>query len=257
MPMAEVAVRWSLRLSRPALACVGVLALVPMAWAAMPAIAQDPAYHLFADQRSWLGIPRAADVLSNLAFVLVGLIGIARLASRRRTRFSAATEAGLWCVALGFLCTGAGSGWYHLNPIDATLAWDRLAMTLVFAGMLGTAVAQRIGPNAARVSLVVLVLLGIASIAYWRLAGDLSLYVTFHAGAVAALLALLLAARRDDDPFPWWWIIGWYVLAKLFEAADHGIWEATHGVIAGHTLKHLAAAAAGVAAFRPLRSRAD
>ncbi len=103
----------------------------------MPAIAQDQAYHLFADQRSWLGIPRAADVLSNLAFVLVGLAGIARLASRRRTRFSAATEAGLWCVALGFLCTGAGSAWYHLNPVDATLAWDRLAMTLVFAGRAG------------------------------------------------------------------------------------------------------------------------
>ena len=227
-----------------------------MAWAAMPAIAQSQAYHLFADQRTWLGIPRAADVLSNIAFVLVGLIGIVRLASRRRTRFSAPTEAGLWCVALGFLCTGAGSAWYHLNPVDATLAWDRLAMTLVFAGVLGTALAQRIGPNVGWASLVALVLLGIASIAYWRLAGDLSLYVALHGGAIAALVALLLATRRGDDPFPWWWIVGWYVLAKLFEAADHGIWEATRGVIAGHTLKHLAAAAAGAAAFRPLRARA-
>ena len=167
-------------------------------------------------------------MLSNLAFVLVGLVGIARLASRRRARFSAATEAGLWCVALGFLCTGAGSAWYHLNPIDATLAWDRLPMTLVFAGMLGAAIAQRIGPNVARASLVVLFLLGIASIAYWRLAGDLSLYVTLQFGGVAALLVLLLATRRGDDPFPWWWIIGWYALAKLFEAADHAIWEATN-----------------------------
>jgi hypothetical protein len=253
MPMAEVPVRRTLRLSRPALACAGVLALVPMAWAAMPALAQDPAYHLFADQRRWLGIPRAADVLSNIAFVLVGLAGVARLASRRRTRFSGATEAGLWCVALGFLCTGAGSAWYHLDPVDATLAWDRLAMTPVFAGVLGTAIAQRIGPNAARASLVALVLFGIASIAYWRLAGDLSLYVTFQAGAFVALVALLLATRRDDDPFPWWWIVGWYVLAKLFEAADYGIWDATRGTIAGHTLKHLAAAAAGAAMFRVLR----
>jgi hypothetical protein len=250
-------IRRSIRLSRPALACVGVLALVPMAWAAIPAIAQDPAYHLFADQRSWLGIPRAADVLSNLAFVLMGLIGIARLASHRRTRFSAATEAGLWCVALGFIATGAGSAWYHLNPVNATLAWDRLAMTLVFAGVLGTAIAQRIGPNAARASLVVLVLLGIASIAYWRLAGDLSLYAALQGGGIAALIALPLATRRGDDPFPWWWIIAGYTLAKLFEAADHTIWEATRGALAGHTLKHIAAAAAGAAAFRPLRSRAD
>ena len=40
----------------------------------LPPIAQDPQYHLFADQRSWLGVPRVADVLSNLAFVAVGLL---------------------------------------------------------------------------------------------------------------------------------------------------------------------------------------
>ncbi len=251
--MHELLLRWR-RLSRPERACLGALASALVAWTLMPSIPQEQGYHRFADQRSWLGIPRAADVLSNLAFVLVGLVGIARLASRRRLRFSVATEAGLWCLALGFLGTGAGSAWYHLNPNDATLAWDRLAMTLVFAGMLGTAIAQRIGPSAAQASLVVLVLLGIASIAHWRLAGDLSLYLTLQFGGIAALLALLLATRRGDDPFPWWWIIAGYTLAKLFEAADHAIWEATRGALAGHALKHLAAAAAGAAVFRPLRA---
>ncbi len=253
--MPDLLIRWR-RLSRPERACLGVLALTLAAWTLLPVIPQDPAYHQFADQRTWFGIPRAADVLSNIAFVLVGLAGIARLGSRRRARFSAAAEAGLWCIALGFLGTGAGSAWYHLEPNDAALGWDRLPMTLVFAGVLGAAIAQRVGANLARLSLCFLIPLGIASVAYWRLTGDLSLYVTLQFGGLAALPVLLVASRPRDDPFSWWWIIGWYALAKLFEAADQLIWEATNGTIAGHALKHLAAAAAGVAAFRPLRAGA-
>ena len=90
----------------------------------------------------------------------------------------------------------------------------------------------------------------------FRLTGDLSLYVTLQFGGIATLLMLLVASRRGDDPFPWWWIVGWYALAKLVEAADQPIWEATNGAIAGHALKHLAAAAAGAATFRPLRAGA-
>ena len=235
---------------------VGALLLTFVAWALLPAIPQDPSYHRFADQRQWLGIPHAMDVLSNAAFVLVGLYGIARLAHRGRARFSAATEAGVACVAIGLVGTGFGSAWYHLDPDDVTLAWDRVPMTLVFTGVLGIAVAQRIGQNLARVALAILFELGVASVVYWRLSGDLSLYVTLQFGGVAALLLLLLSTRRGDDPFPWWWVIAWYALAKVAEAADHVIWEVTDGLLAGHMLKHLAAAVAGAAALSPLRARA-
>jgi hypothetical protein len=234
---------------------VGALLLMFVVSAVLPAIPQDPSYHLFADQRQWLGIPRAMDVLSNAAFVLVGLYGIARLAHRDRARFSAATEAGLGCVALGLVCTGVGSAWYHLDPNDVTLAWDRVPMTLVFTGVLGIAVAERVGQSLARVALAVLFELGVASVVYWRMSGDLSLYVTLQFGGVAALLLLLLLTRRGDDPFPWWWVIAWYGLAKLAEAADHVIWQVTDGFLAGHVLKHLAAALAGAAALSPLRLR--
>jgi hypothetical protein len=235
---------------------VGALLLTVVVWAVLPAIPQDPSYHLFADQRQWLGIPHAADALSNAAFVVVGLYGIARLAHRDRAKFSAAAEAGLWCLALGLVCTGTGSAWYHLNPDDVTLAWDRLPMTLVFTGVLGIAIAQRVGQNVARVALAVLFELGVASIVYWRMSGDLSLYVTLQFGGVAALLLLLLLTRRGDDPFPWWWVIAWYGLAKLAEATDQFIWQVTDGFLAGHMLKHLAAALAGAAALSPLRARA-
>ena len=236
-------------------AFVAAITLAVLAWALLPAIPQDPSYHRFADQRQWLGVPNAANVLSNLAFALVGLAGAIRLASRRRPRFPQATEAGLWCVALGLVGTAMGSTWYHLAPSNASLVWDRLPMTLVFAGVLGTAIAQRAGNDIGRLSLALLVPLGIASVAYWKATGDLSLYVALQLGGIVGLLLLMLLTRKGNDSIPWAWVVGWYALAKVAEFADQTIFEVTHHLISGHTLKHLLAAAAGAAALWPLRAR--
>jgi hypothetical protein len=37
---------------------------------------QDLGYHAFADQRSWLGIPNAGNVLTNAFFLLAGVLGL-------------------------------------------------------------------------------------------------------------------------------------------------------------------------------------
>jgi hypothetical protein len=50
--------------------------------------------------------------------------------------FAPATDAGLWCIALGLVLTAIGSAWYHRDPNNATLVWDRLP-DAVFAGVLG------------------------------------------------------------------------------------------------------------------------
>jgi hypothetical protein len=49
-------------------------------------------------------------------------------------------------------------------------------------------------------------------------------------------------------------IFGFYVLAKALELLDKPIFNAGH-VVSGHTLKHLAAAAAGYWLLRMLRMR--
>ena len=41
-----------------------------------PPIAQDPSYHQFADQQMMLGIPNFLNVVSNLAFLVAGVIGL-------------------------------------------------------------------------------------------------------------------------------------------------------------------------------------
>jgi len=224
-------------------------------WALLPVIPQDPAFHVFADQRRWLGIPRAADVVSSLAFIAMGVLVALRLAARDRCRFSGAAEASLWSIALGVLCTGFGSAWYHLDPSAAALVWDRLPMTLAFGGVLGLAIAQRLGNDVGGISLAALIALGIASIVYWQTTGDLSLYAVLQFGGFAAVIVLLLLTRKGDDPIPWWWLIVWYAIAKVFELEDQAVWQATSGLVAGHALKHFAAAVAIAGLLRPLRAR--
>jgi hypothetical protein len=235
------------------LAAATVLILV--AFPLVPLIRQDQSYHGFADQRAWLGVPNAADVMSNLAFALVGIVGVAGLLSRRRTRFNAATEAGLWLTALGIIGTAIGSAWYHLSPTDATLFWDRLPMTIVLAGVLGAAISQRLGEDVGRWTLTILPLLGIASVVYWKSTGDLSLYALLQFGGIVTLAVLLVLARDRGDPIPWMWVVALYVVAKIAEAGDRVMWDATHGLVAGHTLKHLLAAAAVGMALSPLLRR--
>ena len=234
---------------------VAAVALILLAWPLAPLIRQDQGYHGFADQREWLGVPNAADVLSNLAFAVVGVLGVAGLLSRRRTRFNAATEAGLWLIALGILGTAFGSAWYHLNPTDATLFWDRLPMTIVFAGVLGAAIAQRLGEDSGRWSFAVLPLFGVASVVYWKSTGDLSLYMLLQLGGIVVLATLLALARDRGDPIPWLWVVVFYVAAKIAEAGDHAIWNATNDLVAGHAIKHLLAAAAVTAALWPIIRR--
>jgi hypothetical protein len=62
------------------------LSLLMVAVAAIvPPVAQDPAYHAFADARTVLHVPNFLNVASNLPFLLVGALGLTFLTRDRRT----------------------------------------------------------------------------------------------------------------------------------------------------------------------------
>jgi hypothetical protein len=86
----------------------------------------------FADSRGVGVLPNAIDVLSNLAFLIAGAFGL-RLASRAPLP----QQASLHLFAMGLVLTALGSAYYHWAPTDKTLLWDRLPMTLAFAGAIG------------------------------------------------------------------------------------------------------------------------
>ena len=223
-------------------------------WLFMPAFGQQASYHLFADIRSWCGIPNAADVLSNLGFVAVGLLGF--FGVQRRARGLAPTvRISLNVFFLGLVLTGFGSAYYHWNPNNQTLVADRLPMTVAFAGVFGAIVAERVSARSGMAVLLVMLVVGPASVFYWQSSADLSLYAVVQFGGMAGLLLLLSLTRAGRDPFPWWTLLAWYALSKLLETADLLIWNASRELFAGHALKHLAAALGGLAIANALRRR--
>ena len=52
----------------------------------VPPIAQDPNYHNLSDQRVIAGIPNFWDVISNVAFLIVGVLGLLKLVQIREDR---------------------------------------------------------------------------------------------------------------------------------------------------------------------------
>lgn len=242
-------------LNRREIVALAVLAAVFVGWLAMPVIRQPQEYHAFADQRAFLGIPHAADVLSNLALVAAGLFGLWRMRRTARPMLPV-MRASLAVSFVGMALSGLGSIWYHLSPTDVTLVWDRLPMTIAFAGVYGAMFAERISPRAGLAILLVALVVGPLSVVHWAASGNLSLYLVVQFGLVAGVLLLLVVTRGGPDALPWGMLLFWYVIAKVAETADASLWNATGGLVAGHMIKHLAAAIGGFAvalALRPAR----
>jgi acyl-[acyl-carrier-protein]-phospholipid O-acyltransferase/long-chain-fatty-acid--[acyl-carrier-protein] ligase len=221
-------------------------------------VAQLPHYHEFADRRSWLGIPNAADVLSNLGFALVGVLGLALL---WQNRASPALQAGRQGYALFFaslVLTTLGSGWYHLAPDDARLLWDRLPIALACAGLLAAVWRETVGGDRRIAPLLAASALG--SVFWWRYTalrgdGDLGPYLLLQ--LLPLVLVPLLhwqhhvpSAERRVFALA----LGMYVLAKCLELADHATFAALT-IVSGHTLKHVLATLAAVLIWWSLRQR--
>ena len=214
-----------------------------------PPIPQDPAYHHFADTRTVLGVPNGLNVLSNLAFALVGLAGLWVLV-RRKVDLRDRSERWPWEVFfVGVALTSLGSAWYHLDPSNDTLVWDRLPMAIAFMGLFAAVIAERIDVRAGLQLLWPLVFAGVAGVLYWYFTqksgngGDLRPYALVQFYPVLAIpLVLLLFPRTYTLAIGYVGAWAGYALAKIAELADVPIFR-LGGVMSGHTLKHLIAAA--------------
>jgi hypothetical protein len=105
--------------------------------------------------------------------------------------------------------------------------------------------------------LVPMLLVGAASVLYWIVteragAGNVMPYAVLQGYSVVILflLARLQPSRytRGNDIY---WVFAGYVLAKLLETFDRQLFGLGH-VASGHSLKHLAAAVAGLVVCRML-----
>ena len=141
----------------------------------------------------------------------------------------------------GIASVGAASAYYHWDPNDQTLVWDRLTLTIGFMGLF-VAILGEYTDARLQVLLIPAVLLGIASVLYWRFFDDLRLYYWVQAVPLLVLVLLMLLYRAKYSHQ--WLLLAagfWYGSAKLAELGDNAVFAATQGVISGHTIKHLLA----------------
>jgi len=230
--------------------CVGAALLALAVWG--PHIGALPGHHTFVDTRVWHGIPNAADVLSNIAFLVAGCFGFAALALRTvpLTNMQRAMTALFFA---GLVLTTFTSGWYHLDPGEMRLAMDRTGMAVAFAGLLGLAAATKVGERAGACTG-----LAILFVAPWAIAeatrGELLPWAVLQFGGMAILLALAAVRPLPNAPKPSWLaVIAIYAIAKLCESADVALFEATRELVSGHTLKHIVAAGAALPLIIALR----
>lgn len=216
-----------------------------------PALAQSTHYHAFADTRTFWGLPYAMDVLSNLPLLIAGL-AMAWQLQRCGLRMALPWPIWWWLLALavlGFVLTALASSLYHVRPDDAGVLWDRLAMSLIFAAVIGLAFGQIAHAWAAASMALVTLVAAITALLVWRANGNFSPWIVVQAGGMLLLLAAGLAHKRIPSTLhvphlPLLALIGCYALAKLAEWGDHAIFELSSGLLSGHSLKHILAALA-------------
>jgi hypothetical protein len=221
-----------------------VLALLAVALVA-PAVAQSAHHHHFADQRAWGWIPFAADVLSNLPFLLWGGLGLTLLVQQARGvghRTVAASRGLMGLFFGGLVLTACMSAFYHWQPDNTGLVFDRLGMVVAFAGLMGLAAAGRVSARAGELLALAVLLLGPLSIWVWSASANVLPWAVLQFGGMGLVLCLAWLKRLPGAPaIRWGWVIVIYAIAKGFEMADEAVFAATSQFVSGHSLKHVVA----------------
>jgi hypothetical protein len=238
-----------------ALTVIAVIAVI-----ARDPIPQDPRYHDFADQRTILSVPNAVNVLSNIPFIIAGAWGAALVLrmTRRHGINSLLTQYSLFFAGVAF--SGLGSSWYHLAPSNASLAWDRLPISIAFMALLSSVISESVDRKPGRILLAPLLATGAFSVAYWAWtesigSGDLRLYALVQFLPVVLIpLVLLLYRPPKNYAVSIWLLAGLYALSKLFEIFDREVFALT-GIVSGHTIKHVLAAAGVLFVVRMVHGR--
>ncbi|MBD79715.1 MAG: alkaline phytoceramidase [Crocinitomicaceae bacterium] len=221
-------------------------------------ISQQHRYHQFTYDTMLLGIPNFWNVITNIPFIVVGLIG-ARWVWKQHRNYRLRTLAS-W-LFIGLIGIGIGSTYYHINPAIDTLFWDRLPMALVFSILLVVVVHNFVSKKLSRQIQWPVIICSLLSVIYWRVTeslgyGDLRPYILVQFIPMLLIPYFLWLNRYGK-------VRGWmlaslltYILAKISEHFDAELFELT-GFIAGHPIKHLLAAMAMIFIFKHFQKNAS
>lgn len=219
----------------------------------LPSIQQDQNYHNFADQRALFGVNNAFDTLSNLAFIIVGILGLFNFYNNKFIKISNSFSVILNLFFISIILTGLGSGYYHLSPNDFTLVFDRLALTLVFTFILAMLANVRISERSGFHTLAELIILAPLTVLIWNYNGNLTPYAILQFGGIIIIVLTLLLTKAQKQSPCFASLIILYGFAKVTEFYDVEIFKLSQNLISGHTLKHLIGAIAVLIFISPLK----
>ncbi len=222
-------------------------------------VSQDPEYHNFEDKRIYSGIMNFWNVVTNIPFIIIGIVGFFKIHKRRLSGLLPNLSRAYLAFFTGLVLTGLGSVYYHINPSNLTLVGDRMGITITFMSFFVLIFGESISTKTASRLLLPMIFLGLSSVVYWNITenlgkGDLRFYalVQFLPIVLIPLMLLLfgscLSGRR--------WILAIvlvYGVAKVAEKFDDKIFELIG--FSGHSLKHLIAAFGAFLFLRGLELR--
>ena len=205
-------------------------------------IPQPQEYHDFADDREFWSIPNTFDVMSNLVIIFPGIVGLAFVHERRGSSDIPVDETSIHITLFaGMILTFAGSVWFHLDPNDSTMLWDRLGMSVVIGSCISLIINDMLDRNLAAKIHIPILLASIISVIWWPVFDDLRIYfIVKHQPFIIFPILLLFGTRLYNKISGYYWGLSMFALATLFEFTDQLIFNLT-GFISGHTLKHISA----------------
>jgi hypothetical protein len=133
-------------------------------------------------------------------------------------------------------------------------------MTIAFMALVCSQIVDRINLRAGLALLLPMLVLGAASVVYWRVTERAGVGNVIPYGILQgySMLILLLMAALTPSRYTLghylYWVFAWYALSKVLETFDAEVLGLGHAV-SGHTLKHLVAAFAGAAVCLMLTRR--
>lgn len=236
-----------------------VLVIIALVAIFVDPIPQDLNYHLFADNFKKLGVNNFWNVMSNIPFLIVGVLGLWSLFNHK-LKVGHNVKLFYLIFFLGIIFVGLGSSWYHLNPNNQTLVWDRLPMTISFMAFFAVILAEHVNEKLGKNLLWPLIAIGLLSIFYWQYtesigSGDLRWYgLVQFLPLILIPIILVVFPKKYTQIHLLWLFLGMYVVAKILEYFDAQTLELLQ-VISGHSLKHIAAALGIYFYWRYLRTR--
>jgi hypothetical protein len=217
-------------------------------------IQQDVAYHHFVDTRNLFGIPNFYNVISNLPFFISGIAGV--LFCTKRAQLDIKPE---WlCFFVGITLVSIGSTYYHLNPDNQSLVWDRLPMAMGFMALFAALLGEFVDARLAKHGLLPMILVGLSSVLVWHWFDDLRFYVWVQFMPLLLIPAMMLLYRsRYTHSYLLIPVLILYGLAKLLEAFDAPIFSLFLDEVSGHSIKHVLAALGSALILWMLRLRTN